>query len=122
MFKCALLYGMSSQEFWFGNPQDFFVYQDAFADKEKQRYKDADIMAWRFGYYNMLAFAQVYSNAFGKKGQNKKIFPPEPCVVKEEKQKQSATPKPLLAKFLVIESKINATLARRTTVGMNLAD
>lgn len=119
MFKCALLYGMTSQEFWFGDPQDFFVYQDAFADKEKQRYKDADIMAWRLGYYNMLAFAQVYSNAFGKKGQNKKIFPQEPYVVKEEKQKQSVTQNPLLAKFLVIESKINATMARRKNAGKN---
>ena len=76
-------------------------------------------MAWRLGYYNMLAFAQVYSNAFGKKGQNKKIFPQEPYVVKEEKQKQSVTQNPLLAKFLVIESKINATMARRKNAGKN---
>lgn len=118
MFKCALLYGMTSQEFWFGNPQDFFVYQDAFAEKEKQRYNDADIMAWRYAYYNMLAFAQVYSNAFGKKGQRKSIFPKEPIVVKEE-QKNKTKQNPLYAKFLAIKEAVNATLARKNNGGKN---
>lgn len=110
MFQYALLYGMTSQDFWFGNPQDFFVYQDAFADKEKRRYEDVDIVAWRNAYYNMLAFSQVYSNAFGK--SHKKIFPEEPWTVKERK-KREAKSNPMLAKFLAIKEAVNATLMKK---------
>lgn len=103
MFKCALIYGMTSEEFWFGNPQDYFVYQDAFAEKEKKRIKESDILAWQFGRYNLLAFSQVYANAFGKKGTRKKIFPQKPESIKEEINSNN----PLLAKFTRIMDAVN---------------
>lgn len=87
MFKYALIYGMSSQEFWFGNPQDYFVYQDAFAEKMKQKHDEYDVVAWLNGRYNLEAFAQVMSDAFKKKGSShKKIFPEQPYSVKDKKK------------------------------------
>lgn len=101
MFKCALIYGMTSEEFWFGNPQDYFVYQDAFAEREKKRYKDYDILSWQIGNYCCSAFRQVYSEAWGKKTNKKKFFPEKPISLKENKNDD------MLAKFMKIADKVN---------------
>lgn len=78
MFKYALIYGMSSDEFWYGNPQDYFVYEDAFAEKQKLRHDELDVLSWLSGKYNMVAFAQAYSNAWSK--QKKDIYPKKPLT------------------------------------------
>lgn len=86
MFKWALIYGMTSQEFWFGNPQDYFVYQDAFVAKQKLEHDEVDIVAWMYGKYNLLAFSQVYNNAFSK--NSKEIYPKEPMSITSKNKKE----------------------------------
>lgn len=110
MFKYALLYGMSSTEFWFGDPQDYFVYQDAFVDKVKKKHEEDDIRAWLFGSYNVLAYRQVMSEVWGKKGQSKKIFPDKPNSLTEQQQAiktEIESPHPLLGKFMRMARAVN---------------
>lgn len=108
MFKCALLYGMTSEEFWFGDPQDYFVYQDAFAERQTIDHDEMDIRAWMFGRYNMLAFAQAYADAWGKKGKHKKIFPDKPLYLAQKDEEKGE--RDMLAKFRDIAASINQSL------------
>ena len=116
MFKYALIYGMTSQEFWFGNPQDYFVYQDAFAEKIKQKHDEYDIVAWLNGRYNLEAFSQVMSDSFKKKGASrKKIFPEQPYSVKDKKKVKKDTPpkdggKSLAIKILAMAKRLGGTV------------
>lgn len=99
---------MTSHEFWFGNPQDYFVYQDAFADKERKQHDEIDVIAWRFGYYGMLAYRQVQSEVWGK--GHKEIFPDEPISIKslkEEQKERLDKAHPLIGKFMVMASAVN---------------
>lgn len=105
MFQCALSYGMTSEEFWFGHPQHYFVYQDAFADKEKKRHDEIDVIAWIFGRYDMKAFAQVYANSWSKKKQN--IYPEQPESIKGRIEKTSLSAKDRFEQFKLIADSIN---------------
>lgn len=101
LYKYALIYGMTPEHFWFGDPQDYFVFQDAFAETEKKKWEEIDMTAWTFGLYEMLAYRQVQSEVWGKRKQE--IFPKEPNGVKarkEEQNKKLAHGHPLLAKYL----------------------
>lgn len=115
MFKFALIYGMTSQEFWFGNPQDYFVYQDAFADKKKEQHNEYDIRAWSIGRYNLLAFSQVMSDNFGKKGSRKRIFPERPYTVNEIKsspKKGKEDGKSLAIRILAMAKRLGGTVEK----------
>lgn len=88
--------------FWFGDPQDYFVFQDAFAEKEKKRYEDFDCEAWQSAKYVMLAYRQVQAEVWSKR-KNIDVFPKEPFCVTDRKQKeikQKSKGHPLLEKFL----------------------
>lgn len=117
MFKTALIYGMTSQEFWFGNPQDYFVYQDAFAEKKKNQHEEDDIRAWLYGQYNLLAFRQSMSEAFAKKGSShKNIFPEKPFSIKEEKntlrKKKEEDGKSLAIKILAMARSLGGVIQK----------
>lgn len=117
MFKTALIYGMTSQEFWFGNPQDYFVYQDAFAEKKKNQHDEDDIRAWSYGQYNLLAFRQAMSEAFAKKGSShKKIFPEKPFSIKEVKnarrKKKEEDGKSLAMKILAMARNLGGVIQK----------
>lgn len=94
---------MTSQEFWFSNPQDYFVYQDAFAEREKNKHDEIDIMAWQFGKYNLLALSQSLSNFSGKKHKN--IFPQKPITMSDKVLREDN----LAEKFKRIADRINKT-------------
>ena len=114
MFKTALIYGMTSQEFWFGNPQDYFVYQDAFAEKKKEQHNEDDIRAWAYARYNLFAFSQVINDGFGKKGSHKKIFPKQPFTFKEIKKtatnKKDDDGKSLAIKILAMAKRVGGVI------------
>lgn len=101
---------MPSVEFWFGDPQDYFVYQDAFADEVKRQHDEADIIAWTNASYELMALRQALSEFFGKRGSNKRYFPEEPNSL--TKRKESVKTKidgvhPLLNKFMTMASAVN---------------
>lgn len=106
MFKFALIYGMSSDDFWFGNPQDYFVFQDAFAEKAKNRHNEIDITAWTYASYNLKAFAQVYADAWGGKS-HKDIFPSEPYSIKHIKKRTPRNAKEAFERFKIVAERFN---------------
>lgn len=82
MKKNALLFGMSLDEFWYGNPQDFYVYAEVYKTQQEQQAQYLDYMAWRTGFYTMLGTMQCLQYK-----STKKIFPDEPYSAKEVKNK-----------------------------------
>ena len=46
-FKRSIIYGMPYNLFWFGDPQDYFVYADAYNEKQKEK----DVLNWQLGQY-----------------------------------------------------------------------
>lgn len=104
MFECALIYGMSSEEFWFGNPQDYFVYQDAFCRKERNRHDEQDILAWSYARYNLLSFRQVMAESLSK--TKRKLFPEKPFSLQEQKDN-------MLEKMKRVMDRVNASKSRK---------
>lgn len=76
MFEQALIFGMTPKHFWQGNPQDFYVYANAYIKKEQMKAQEQLTLAWTNGQYTLLAVSQALSNALSSKKQ--KIFPTKP--------------------------------------------
>ena len=64
----AVQYGMTTNEFWYGDTRLLGVYQKAFI--RNQSYN-----AWLQGQYNATAFGIVLANAFAKKGTPPTEYP-----------------------------------------------
>lgn len=90
----ALLFNMSLNEFWYGNPQDFYVYADAYEEKNKQQ----DYFCWLNGTYNLHAQRQALCEAFSKTA--KQIYPKEPFYTKQEYATNGIARNKLQAKIL----------------------
>lgn len=76
MFEEALIFGMTTEDYWFGNPQHFFIYANAYEKKIKYDAQKECHMSWSNGFYTYLAIAQALSDALSSK--KKKIFPMKP--------------------------------------------
>lgn len=78
MFENAIIFGMDYDLFWEADPQFFFVYANAY--REKQKILDANNFA--IGEYVLLALQQVASDALSK--SHKQIYPKQPFLTKKE--------------------------------------
>ena len=68
LFKNALKYGMSKEDFWNGGDwKDYFIYEEAYLERLHEQNHIQ-------GYYNFIAFSVVMSNAFMDK---KKVHKPQ---------------------------------------------
>ena len=78
LFKNALKYGMSRNDFWYGNDwKDYLIYEDAYYER---LHEQTHIQ----GYYNYIAFNTILSNAFmDKKKGNKPLNYPEHNLYQE---------------------------------------
>lgn len=99
---------MSAEEFWFGDPQQYFVYQRAFAREQKRIHDELDIIGWSFARYNMWGWSQTYENAWGG-NTHKEIFPREPLTVKESTMKKAKpkNAKDAFERFKIIAERYN---------------
>lgn len=79
----ALLFGMTLDEFWYSNPQDFYIYADVFEEKNNYEMQKLNYMAWGNGFYDLLAMQQAFSN------KNRRIYPTKPFSDEKEKEKNS---------------------------------
>lgn len=75
---------MTPERFWDGDPDDFWVYWDAYEMTKKEEQKDDNVRAFNQGQYFLLALTQVLQ--FSK--HPKKIFPKEPLQLKSDKKVQ----------------------------------
>ena len=72
------MFGMSEKEFWDDDPQLYWSYQTFYLKKKEFDIEQLNYNAWLSGIYTLLALNQSLSNTFGKKGQQKEIYPQEP--------------------------------------------
>lgn len=50
-FKNSIRYGMTYDQFWFGEPQLYYIYEEAYKDQMEDRLKEKDVLNWQFGIY-----------------------------------------------------------------------
>ena len=103
-------YGMSWEQFWFGDPWMAKDYRDAFILKRRMQNENL----WLQGLYNFTALQAVIATAFGKKREKYvekpfDIFP----KTKAEKEQEKIRAKNKLIQFL------NAMLARSKNKGVD---
>lgn len=87
LFKNALKYGMTKQQFWYEDYNDYFIYEEAY---QERLHEEKHIQ----GYYNCIAFNTVLSNAFAdkKKGDRPQSYPEFNLYVQyKEKTEEKAT-------------------------------
>lgn len=75
-FKEAIKYGMTYEQFWFDCPSLYYVYQDAY----KEKLKEKDIFNWQLGAYIQMAVATMLD----AKGKAK--YPEEPIFYAKERK------------------------------------
>lgn len=75
LFPHAIVYGMNSDDFWYGEPQLFFSYAKAYEMRMEQQAEYDNIIAWRQGLYNVYAIGQC------PVGGNKVKYPKKPFEI-----------------------------------------
>lgn len=90
MQKFALKAGMSLNDFWEGNPQEFFIYKDVYEEAIKEKEEEKDYYCWLQGFYFVSSLAQVlqFKNP-------RHIYPKEPYLQQEKKKNMSLKEKAL---------------------------
>lgn len=98
-----LSYGMTWEEYWFGDPWMARAFHDAFVLKRRMRNEDL----WLQGLYNYTAFQAIINTAFGKK-RDKYVDKPFDVFpkTKAEKEQEKIRERNKLIRFL------NAMLAK----------
>jgi hypothetical protein len=79
MQRNALLFGLTLDEFLYGNPLLFYLYQDLYIEKTRIENIRLDAIAWQQGFYFLRAFRQNMKEAgFIKGGGDKTEYPSKP--------------------------------------------
>lgn len=97
-FKNSIRYGMTYEQFWFDNPQLYYIYEEAYREQMEDRFKEKDIFNWQFGIYLDYAIGHWL-------GKNVK-YPDKPLFYAREEEKEK-TVFDMRDKFLGIMSQIN---------------
>lgn len=81
MQKNALIFGMSLDDFWYGNPLLFYLYRDAYIQKRKDSDYIADSFAYQQGFYYLRALRQVMRECnINKNSTEQYTYPKEPLL------------------------------------------
>ena len=83
LLKNALKYGMTRNDFWNNDIQEYFAYEEAYVEKAHEQ---SHIQ----GLYNYIALETVCANLFKKKGEKTSNYPGENLL---EKNRNVSTPK-----------------------------
>lgn len=92
-FKESIKYGMTYDQFWFCDPQLYYIYEEAYKEQMEYRYKEKDIFNWQLGQYIQLAVGSCLSKECK--------FPERPMFSIEQKKLS------LMEKFQVMMSNVN---------------
>lgn len=76
----AIRFGMTYEQFWYGEPEMFWVYLEAYEQEQKARFEYDNSVAFLQGQYFMMAIAQCLQ--FSK--HPKKIYPKKPFNVSKD--------------------------------------
>jgi hypothetical protein len=75
LFPSAIMFGMSSKDFWEEDPQLYWSYRTFYIKKIEQDAESENYKAWLHGSYNCLAVSIALNNGFSKQ---KIEYPKEP--------------------------------------------
>ena len=84
LFPSAIMFGMSSKEFWEEDTQLYWAYRTFYLQKTKTDTELMNYEAWLFGNYTCMAVSVALNNAFSKK---KTEYPDKPFGMEKEKAK-----------------------------------
>ncbi len=112
MQKNALLFGMSLDDFWYSNPNMFYLYRDYYTEKIKLENEIADNLAWEQGLYFLHSLRQIFYEAGFIKGNKEKLSYPKKSfnqIAEENKSENKANliKQKVLARAMQIEQNIN---------------
>ena len=82
----ALMMGLSYNDYWYGEPEMFYVYAKAYKSALERSAQEKDIQAWLIGQYVLEAVAVNFNAAFGKKGASKISYPEIPHHLAEHNE------------------------------------
>ena len=97
-FKESIKYGMSYNQFWFDDPQLYYVYEEAYQEKLKDKLKIQDILNWQSAYYIRLATGSCLDG--------KCKFPDKPMFFAKEEEKPK-TVYDMLERFKGMVAEVN---------------
>lgn len=82
----ALMMGLSYYDYWYGEPEMFYVYAKAYKSALERSAQEQDVQAWLTGQYVLQAVAVNFNAAFGKKGSPKVTYPEIPYHLAEHNE------------------------------------
>lgn len=96
LFPSAIMFGMSSKDFWEGDPQLYWAYRTFYLKQKEMEIKEKkELMrynSWLNGNMNCMAVSVALNNAFNKKKIDypsyNKVFSEEENNVKDNKNKK----------------------------------
>lgn len=93
LFPLALMYGMTSQEFWYDDPSLMWSYRIFFENKQKYESQIMNHNAWLNGLYVFDAVSKSIANAFRKSGSQAISYMDSPIDFdkKQEKKEKIST-------------------------------
>lgn len=84
LFPSAIMFGMSSKEFWEEDTQLYWAYRTFYLQKLKIDAENMNYKAWLFGNYSCMAVSIAINNALSKK---KAEYPEKPLGTGKEQAK-----------------------------------
>lgn len=84
LFPLAIKVGMTPEQFWEQDPQLFWVYLDAYYQKQKELYERENYNAFNQGYYFLLALR----DALQFSSHPKHIYPKKPLGMEQNRKRK----------------------------------
>lgn len=79
----AMMFGMTPEQYYEGDPELFLMYAKLYVKKSKAEFAERDNMAWMIGFYVQDALGVVASHVYGKKGTTKPTYPEAPVFIEQ---------------------------------------
>ena len=93
-YKESIKYGMTYNQFWFDDPQLYYIYEEIYFDKLKEK----DVLNWQLGQYIHFAIGSLMSKECK--------YPNEPMFFARENKKQKDV-YDMLEEFSLMADKVN---------------
>lgn len=106
------MYGMSFEEFWYGEADLFFAYRTSFLYKRELEQLDADTHAWLSGLYVRQALSELWTHGMQKGGTKANYFEEPISLLRKKKEKEDVAQKKIEenernVKFMVAQAHIS---------------
>jgi hypothetical protein len=97
-FKESIKYGMTYNQFWYDEPELYYIYEQAYIEQLEERLKEKDIYNWQLGLYMQLAVGSCLAKEVK--------YPKEPLFAGKFDKKPQTT-EDMLEKFKGMVAEVN---------------